>query len=254
MCPERAYVKSVAFPDGVASQDGSVGFLELRTGGVLSLDLDSGQELWTAPLDARPLLALTTGLVVEDRGRSQGNLLQLVILNVRAQGAVDRDLEPVVLPEWVSVSDPEQSFDLEFEAEGELLLISWRAESRYQGGASPPPEIEARARRKFGGEVHVNLGTGHIARNMGRTAKARVERSVDDTPATHDADVIARLTPPGARASSVVNGRLFYLVEPATDGTSPGSRLVCLDLKDGAVRWERMLPGRRVMRAPARRQ
>jgi hypothetical protein len=151
----------------------------------------------------------------------------------------------------VSVSDPEQSFDLEFEAEGELLVISWRAESRYQGGASPPPEIEARARRKFGGEVHVNLGTGHIARNMGRTAKARVERSVDDTPATHDADVIARLTPPGARASSVVNGRLFYLVEPATDGTSPGSRLVCLDLKDGAVRWERMPPGRRVMRRRA---
>lgn len=254
MCPEHAYVKAVAFPDGVASQDGAVGFLELRRGGVLSLDLDSGQELWTVPLDARPRLALTTRLVVEDRARSQGNLLQLLILNVQAQGAVDRDLEPVVLPEWVSVSDPEQSLDLEFEAEGESLVICWRAESRYQGGAPPPPEIEARARRKSSGEVHVNLGTGRIVTDIGRTPTARAGRSVGDAPATHDSDAIARLTPPGARAPSVVNGRLFYLVEPATDGTSPGSRLVCLDLKDEAVRWERLLPGRRVMRAPARRQ
>ena len=146
MCAEHARVKPVAFPDGVASADGSVGFLELRTGGVMALELDSGNELWTASLDARPRLALTAELIVQDRGRSQGNVLQLAILNVR-RGVVDRDLDPVVLPEWVSVSDPEQSFHVDFAAEGEVLVISWRAESRYKGGAPPPPEIEARARR-----------------------------------------------------------------------------------------------------------
>ena len=256
MCPEPARVKPVAFPDGCASADGSVGFVELRTGGVLALNLDSGNELWTAPLDARPRLALTAGLVVQDRARSQGNVLQLAILNVLRQGAVDRDLEPVVLPEWVSVSDPEQSFQADLEAEGEMLVVSWRAESRYSGGAPPPPQIEARARRTSDGEVHVNLGTGRIEGSAGQTAKAQTERSVEDTPGTisHDAAVIARMTPAGARAACVVKGRLFYLVEPVPGGTSHGPELVCLDVDGGAVRWQRMLPGRRVMRAPARRQ
>lgn len=247
-------VTPVPFPEGVASPDGATGFIELRDGGVRALDLATGRDLWSVSVPARPRLVVRDRLVAEDRLGSRGNALQLVTLDLDRQGVVDKRLDPIRLADWISVADPEQAFDYDLWAEGDDLLVGWRAESHYAGGAPPPAHVRAQASHQARGRSRVNLRTGSVdPETAGRAADARDPG--DDTPAPRAADLpaeVARLVPAGAHSPGVVGGRLFYLVEPArrSDG---GPRLVSVDLETGKQIWERTLPARPAAGPPARR-
>ena len=250
--PGQHRVVPVPFPEGVASQDGKRGFVALRTGGILTLDLLSGADLWTSALPARPRLATGDRLVAEDSTRSRDNLLQLLVFRIESDGVINRELEPVTLPDWVAIGNPDQPFAYDVWVEHSKLVIAWRAESFYSGGAAPPAHIEARARRADRGVVHIDLDTGRIVTVADSASGSEASEQATATPAATEihAATIARLVPPGGQSPCVVAGRLFYLRK----GEPAELQLVCMDFHTGETKWTRSLPDRRAMRAPARRQ
>ena len=155
-------IHPIRFPEGVASPDGDVAFVELRSGGISAIDLRSGRDLWTIDLAARPVLVIGDRLIAEDRTQSQDNALQFAMLDITRQGAIDRRIDPIVLPGWVSVSDPDRQFEYDAWTTDGRLVIDWRAESHYSGGAAPPPSVIAEAERAGRGRVRVDLETGSV--------------------------------------------------------------------------------------------
>ena len=250
--PNDQRTAPVPFPEGVASEDGAHGFVALRTAGVLALELASGTDLWISAVDARPRLVLGDRLVAEDRARSRDNVLQFVTLKLDEDGRSDRELPPIALPDWVAVNDPDRVFEYDVSAENLELVIAWRAESFYTGGAPPPMQIEADARRQTHGEARIDLRNGRLVRSTTASAAAMAAQ----TETVPDAGVFASLVPPDGRQPSVVEGRLFYLLEAArsdtTRGRTTGLQLVCVDVRTGETKWTRSLPERRTT-APARR-
>jgi outer membrane protein assembly factor BamB len=243
------------FPDGVASPDGRLAFIELRTGGVRAIDLRTGDERWTSDVDARPLIVAGDRLIAEDRAASRDNVLQLIALDPDRQGAVDRRLDPIVLPDWVAVADPDQRFDYRVDAAGDDLSIEWSADSHYAGGAPPPASVLAQAERAGHGRLRVNLRTGRVSTEAGPappTRAAPVETGDNAARESPPADDVARLLPAGARSPAVVGDRLFYLVE-APHGRGGELALVSVDRRTGTPLWERQLPAR-ARRAPPRRR
>jgi hypothetical protein len=248
-------VTAVAFPDGVASPDGTVGFIELRSGGVRALELRSGADLWTVTAPARPRLVVGDRLVAEDLTQSRGHTLSFLTLDLARGGAVDRRIGPIVLPDWVAVADPEQTFQYDVKAHGAQMTIEWRAESHYAGGAPPPPHLEAQSRREARGSVSVDLGSGRIVHDTAVPTNGPPAISPEDTaasPSTADVTALARVMPADAHSPCVVHGRGFYLIEPAR-ATAGEPRLICVDPHTGKTFWERTLPGRPKAAPSARR-
>jgi outer membrane protein assembly factor BamB len=223
----------VRFPDGVASPDGEVAFIERRDGGISTIDLRSGHDLWSTDVPGKPVLVVDDRLIAENRSQSQGNLLQFVILDLTRQGAIERQLDPIVLPDWVSVADPDQRFEYDVRVEDGSLLIEWTAESHYAGGAPPPPSVMSEAQRRGDGRVRVDLHSGRVQTDV-----------TPPPPTTHrtasPAPNVMQLLPAGAHAPAVVGERVFYLEPPAQ--TAEGPKLVSLDLRTGNRLWERSLP------------
>jgi hypothetical protein len=241
----------VPFPEGVASEDGACGFVGLRTGGILAIELESGHDLWTTEIDARPRLVVHDLLIVEDRARSRENVLQCVSLKIEDHGRVDREFDRLVLPDWVAVNDPERTFDYHAWAEGAELVIEWHAESFYAGGAAPSAQIEADARRQGHGHARFNLHSGQVVktddgREGSRTTQPPSAASARK-PSPTDAAAIAKLMPREGHEPCVVKARLFYLL-----GAAKGLELVCVDVRTGERKWTKSLPDRRTT-PPARR-
>jgi hypothetical protein len=237
----------VPFPDGVATPDGRVGFLELRDGGVLALELATGRELWRLPVAARPRLLAGDRLIAEDRQRSRGNVLQLLTIDLAAQRLI-RPFEAIVLPEWVSVDDPDREFEYTLWGEGSEAVVEWRAVSHYAGGAPPPAHVEGRERRAARGRVRVNLASGRVE-DDGQTTVPITDMAAFPTDSQR---VSSPLVPANARVAAVVGEQLFYIVEPAPR-SGDGPRLVSVDVDTGSERWAVALPARPRAGPPARR-
>ena len=245
-------VTPLRFPEGIAAPDGNLGFVELRDGGVSAIDLSTGRDVWRIAMMARPLIVVGDRLVAEDRTESRDNVLRLVTLHLGRQGAVDRRLDPIPLPEWVAVGDPEQHFEYRVAAEDDTLIVDWDAASHYAGGAPPPPSIAAQADRRAHGRARVNLHTGRVQAEAIEPAarSGAIERSSGADRADTELAADPAL-PAGAHSRSVVGDRVFYLVEPASR-SGGGPTLVSADLQTGLTVWERLLPARSA-RPPARR-
>ena len=108
--PAQHLIVPVPFPEGVAAPDGTRGFVELRTG-ILAIDLRTGEDLWSSTSHARPRLVVGDRLVAEDRAKSHHNVLNFLTFKIEDDGRLDRELEPIVLPDWVAVGDPDQPFE-----------------------------------------------------------------------------------------------------------------------------------------------
>ena len=249
--PAHDLIVPVPFPEGVAAPDGTRGFVELRTAGILAIDLRTGDDLWSSASHARPRLVVGDRLVAEDRAKSRDNLLQFLTIQIEGDGRLDRELDPVVLPDWVAVGDPDHPFEYDVWAENSELVVRWRAESFYSGGAPPPAHLEARARRDAGGVARLDLGTGRLvtaASGRDHTGGTTIgDEAAQRVTTNANAPAIATLLPADARSASIVGGRLFYLRDA-------GLQLVCADPRTGEMKWTRSLPDRRAMRPPARRQ
>jgi hypothetical protein len=244
-------VLPVPFPEGVASPDGTLAFVELRDDGVCALELESGADHWRTTVAARPRLVVDRLLIAQDRTRSRGNILQFVALDIDRRGELSRPLDRVVLDDWVAVDDPDLEFDISLWAEDRIVVAEWRVESHYAGGAAAPPHVHAESRREARGRARLDLGTGRATREPPGTAPAVGADSGWSITRAKLPSEASRLVPADGQSAAVVGARLFYLVEPGP--SSNGPRLVCVALESGRTLWERSLPPRPRARPPARR-
>ena len=155
-------ITSVPFPRGVASPDGTRGFIEMATTGVAALDLSSGIDLWHVTTPARPRLVIHDGLVAQDLAATHGNVLRFLLLSISGGGSVVLRTAPLSLPDWVSVDDPEQNVRVELFGDTDHFTVVWRIEAYYQGGAPPPASVLARSHRVLRGAARVDLATGAV--------------------------------------------------------------------------------------------
>lgn len=148
-------------PGGVSDSAGRMGFVSNPEGGIDALDLQTGQLLWSASEALRPLLVFGERLVTQAAEPGRTNILRIVVLDISQKGKRVLESEPVVFPEWVTVSSG-RSFASEAGLDNGHLLINWKASSRYEGGAPPPREILEKYRKDASGTVRIDLQTGKV--------------------------------------------------------------------------------------------
>ncbi len=131
--PVQSLIRPVPFPNGVATAAGTAGFVSVDRTRVVGVDLESGQERWTIDAPFTPLLVVGAMLVLQNHNEVRSNAIELTLLDAAEGTPISPQLESVVLPEWVSVSDPDQDFAFDLSARDTDLVIDWRAEARYRG-------------------------------------------------------------------------------------------------------------------------
>jgi hypothetical protein len=196
-------IRPEVLPRGVADPAGKVGYLAKTLGGIVALDLRTGNELWSVTPEEgiRPLIATNRLLITQalpEGTRGPDESLCIAVLVVNETGSTLRAKSPPVpLPPWVAASGltrkpstewGEQWFDIEARILGNSLLVRWRAESRYKGGANLSPDARQKARRFASSAFSIELGgvlgasEGPVRLELRRPPEAPLARAFDDLP------------------------------------------------------------------------
>jgi hypothetical protein len=161
--PEEKVVAPIPLPAGAADPDGKVGYLSGSKGVVEAVDLEKGELLWQTKEQARPLVAFDHFLAALVQVPGKANSVRIRILDVKQKGKLVLESQPIVFPDWVSVSVTYgRTFSSHARVEKGKVLLSWKANAFYAGGAPPPPEVIAAARKEAAGVARVNLKTGTV--------------------------------------------------------------------------------------------
>lgn len=148
----------LTLPLGVADTANDVGYVANTSGGIDAVSLGSGATLWSTDAAAHPLWLRGSRLAARPKGDK--NLLRLVVLDVRKQGAVVLRTDPLTLPEWACVGlERGRSFSCRgrFEDDGHFVL-HWEARS------SPLGEMpgDTRKSRHASGFARFDLESGRV--------------------------------------------------------------------------------------------
>jgi hypothetical protein len=156
-------VEPVFFPAGVADREAAAAYVA-DSGAIIAVDLDDGHVAWRTDQARRPLIVVGEHLVAVRASEDSPKELRVVVLDVARQGEPILTSAPVVFPEWLSTaSDERASFWCAAHVERGRLLLEWRAQARYRGGAAPSAEIRREAERDAGGLLEVDLESGAVA-------------------------------------------------------------------------------------------
>jgi hypothetical protein len=164
MTPEHVPVaEPVFFPAGVADPEGRAGYLADGEG-IVAVGLSDGRALWRSERAEQPLISDGDRLSAASRDGRLPNVLRVVVLDAAGHGDPVLVSDPVVLPEWVTVSTERRgTFRMKARLEGTKLRLEWEAHARYEGGAAPPPHVRRAAARDAAGGVEVDLDSGTVA-------------------------------------------------------------------------------------------
>jgi hypothetical protein len=229
----------IRFPQGVADENGRVGFVERHAGNIAAIDLETGKVLWNTTEPAHPLLVYGERLLAYRLLAS--NTLQIVGAVVSGGGTLTTVSEPVVFLDWVTI-DPEDSREFSFTAtaDNHFLLLAWEAHSFYLGGAPPSDQVIKQARKDASGVVRVDLDTYKVALLPG---ESRPKASSSTTP-----------LPEAAISEHCQIGRYFYgQTEERLDDSRRRSILKKWEADSGKLVWELNFDEWRPTRAPPRR-
>jgi hypothetical protein len=173
--PESKYPNQIPIiPGGVADADGAKGFVANADGGITDLDLETGKALWESKTAGRPLAVMGGWVWVQTRDKDKANVLRIVGLKLD-DGKAATQSDPITLPDWAS-AEPGRNAGRSFSSHAwmdkkeALLMIAWKADTFYWGGAAPPPEVLKASQRHADGVARVNLITNEV--EMLETAKA----------------------------------------------------------------------------------
>lgn len=170
-------VKPALLPIGVTDADHKVGYVQGAKGGVEALNLENGDVLWTTKESGTPLVAFGKLLVVQRPVAGKANCVRIAVLDTSEKGKEMQLSDEVVFPEWVSVGvEYGRTFSSQARILKGTLLLKWKANAFYAGGARPTPEIEEAARKEASGVAQVDLKSGKVA--MLDLAKAPAEDKV----------------------------------------------------------------------------
>lgn len=173
--PESKYPNQIPIiPGGVADADGGKGFVANADGGITGLDLETGKTLWESKTAGRPLAVMGGWVWVQTRDKDKANVLRIVGLKLD-DGKAAMQSDPITLPDWAS-AEPGRNAGRSFfshawmDKKEALLMIAWKADTFYWGGAAPTPQILKAAQRHADGVARVNLISNEV--EMLETAKA----------------------------------------------------------------------------------
>jgi hypothetical protein len=170
--PEPKESGRAVIPGGVADAAGAKGFVANADGGVTALDLESGKALWDSKTAGRPVAVAGGRVLVQTADAKTPNALRVVGLDVE-KGEKAWESDPIVFPDWAPPVEGQgagRSFFSRARTGGGALLIAWRADTFYWGGAAPSPQKEAAARKHADGVARIDLESGKV--EMLETAKA----------------------------------------------------------------------------------
>jgi PQQ enzyme repeat len=157
-------VAPVPLPAGITDQAGKVGYVSGAKGGIEAIDLESGEVLWEAKEPARPLVVWDKLLIAQADSADKANAVRILVLDITQKGKRVLESDPVTFPEWVSVGVTYgRSFSSQARVHNGELLLRWRANAFYAGGAAPTPEILEAAKKEASGVAQVNLESGKVA-------------------------------------------------------------------------------------------
>ncbi len=144
------------FLPGVVEGDGRLVVVTAPTVKLQARALGTGHGLWEVAPTEQPLAVVGEALLAQ-RVESRRELRL-----VWREAASGKELEvspPLVLPEWASALDePGQALEVEAWAEGEAVVVVWRARRTYAGGAPPPLEVLREVNRAGSGGVRWGRG------------------------------------------------------------------------------------------------
>ncbi|HEY2760017.1 MAG TPA: hypothetical protein VGI75_04720 [Pirellulales bacterium] len=151
----------INIPGGIADTAGHCAYVANASDGLTALDLQDGHTLWDTKAAIQPLALDGYHLIARaPRGQSKVNVLDLVIIDVRAGGVITKP-QQLILPDWVSIDG---GIGLKFSSttafDGHDLIISWYAERQFVGGVPPTSEAIAAAHKVESGKAQVNLENG----------------------------------------------------------------------------------------------
>jgi hypothetical protein len=161
---DKDQIKPIFLPAGVAGPDKRAGYVSDTAGGIQALDLAEGELIWRSQLAARPLIASENGLAVLGRATPEKeNALQVVLLDRQDQGKLLLESDAVIFPDWASATiNTNESFSYGVRLDGDDLLLEWKAQARYRGGAPPSAYIQAQANKAATGLARIDLKTGKV--------------------------------------------------------------------------------------------
>jgi RNA polymerase sigma factor (sigma-70 family) len=150
---------NLALPEGVTTDQGSVGYFANASGGIDAVEFTSGKVVWTTQEAQLPLVAFGDQVAAQVYVKDKPALLRVVLLDVRDKGKISKQFE-------TSFKEPvkDQSgyrFSIHGTVIKDELVLEWQ--SRYlQGGGPPPPRGRAVRNRTSQGAVRIDLRTAKI--------------------------------------------------------------------------------------------
>ncbi len=149
--------------EGVTDAEGKVGYLPNPAGGIDALNLAAGKVLWQSKEGPRPLLVKAGKLYVQAPLKGKANQVRIVVLDATQEGKRLLESGPVVFPDWVVVGVAHgRSFRSAAQQTDAGLMLTWEARAWYAGGAAPPKEVEAAARKSANGAALIDPRTGTV--------------------------------------------------------------------------------------------
>src|SRR5205823_1519283 len=91
-------------PAGVADSAGKIGYLAGAKGLIEAVDLEKGVVLWESKEPARPLVLFDKFLAAQVKVAGKANRVRIIVLDVNQKGKIVLESDPVVFPDWVSVT------------------------------------------------------------------------------------------------------------------------------------------------------
>ncbi len=205
-------IRPLLLPGGVLSHDRQIGYFTNIDNSIEAIDLNDGTTLWTNDLASYPLMAASNWLIAQKIVPARSNVFEIVKLDPNRDGSLLWVSAPIVFPDWVCVGQqPHHNWDInlnfQVRATTNNLCLDWQAQTRYRGGAAPPPNLVTFSER---GTVRIDLNSGEVEM-----------RSSEDT---QDAAVVAEI-PPGYW---IAGEKIVYV----TTDNIQGEHIVQLRLRD----------------------
>jgi hypothetical protein len=123
--------------------------------------LETGRLRWQTSVASEPLLIRGDRLFAAARIADRANVLRIIGFDLEDPQRSPGPSGEIVFPTWVDVADRD-AFGFEAHGADEHVVIHWRAQGRYRGGAAPPAAVLRAIPQEVTGTARVHATTGAV--------------------------------------------------------------------------------------------
>ena len=164
LAAEPAASATLVGHDVVVSPNAKIVYARAKAGGVEAIDAATGKELWTNK-DAQHIAGASDKMAIGWTTDAKKPREFRVLLIDTATGKTVAKSDAIELPDWATTAKVYgRSFRIGAQPDGDKVLLVWQANAFYAGGAAPPPEVEAAARKEATGVVTIDPASGKLAK------------------------------------------------------------------------------------------